>query len=253
MAFTPEEISDFHHHGWIVREAVFNPQEVQSIAELAAALSRQDLQQDAASDLTDHTSDGQRVPRKLNSPFLRDPAFRTLALDARLRELVQQLTCKPPLLMADQIFLKPPRHGSAKPYHQDNAYFECEPAEDVITAWIALDDADEENGCLHYINGSHIGAILEHVALPHEPHNKAPASELINDAAETAACVRCGGVVFHHSRTLHRSPANHSDRWRRAYATHWGSADVRSTAGTVDRAYYNAWPDLYTAAESTVD
>ena len=54
------------------------------------------------------------------------------------------------------------------------------PGDEVITAWIALDDVDEENGCLRYINGSHRGGILPHVPIPGEPHNKAPVASDID-------------------------------------------------------------------------
>lgn len=250
MQFTPDELSHFHLHGWTVKEGVFTAEETEPIAELAVQLGGQELSADVTSDLADYSSNGEQIPRKLNSPFLRHASFRRFVLDDRLQQLVGQLIDKPPLLISDQVFLKPPHHGSAKPYHQDNAYFLCEPADDVITAWIALDDADETNGCLHYINGSHKEAVLEHVPDPSEPHNKAPSPDLIDTTREAAACVRRGGVVFHHSQALHMTPRNESDRWRRAYATHWGSADVTSRTETVNVAYYNASADLYREAEA---
>ena len=34
-----------------------------------------------------------------------------------------------------------------------------------LTCWIGLDDANEENGCLHYIPGSHRWGLLEKTGL----------------------------------------------------------------------------------------
>ena len=51
--------------------------------------------------------------------------------------------------------------------------------------------------------------------------------------------VRIGGVVLHHSHTLHTSHVNRSRRWRRGYATHWAAADVTSESGFVEGAYFN--------------
>ena len=40
-----------------------------------------------------------------------------------------------------------------------------------------------------------------------------------------------GGVVFHHGTALHTSHQNNSERWRRAYATHWVSARQKNNVG----------------------
>ncbi len=105
----------------------------------------------------------------------------------------------------------------------------------MLTAWIALDDVDEENGCLRCIDGSHRQGILPHETLPDKPYNKAPAPELIDLSRESVAPAKKGGVVIHHCQTLHTSHRNHSKRWRRGYATHWGTADVSSESSILDR------------------
>ena len=51
--------------------------------------------------------------------------------------------------------------------------------------------------------------------------------------------VRKGGVVFHHSKTLHTSHRNESRRWRRAYASHWVTSRVASETERVEKAHFN--------------
>ena len=234
--FDAQQLSDtYREKGWVVINGVYQPDEAEQLANVA--LEHVDNKQHA---------DGTVEPRKVGNPFLKDQAFRDFALDQRLRQLLRALLGgKEPLLARDQVFMKPPRHGSAKPYHQDNAYFKCEPADELITAWIALDDVDEENGCLRYIDGSHKGAILEHKPLAGQEHNWSPDESQIDLSRESVAPVRKGGVVFHHGATLHTSHRNESDRWRRAYATHWVTADVTSTPGFFDDAPFNKpqYPD----------
>ena len=94
--------------------------------------------------------------------------------ESPLTDLIRQLTKATPLLCSDQVFFKPPRHGSPKAYHQDNAYFLCHTDDLVITAWFAMDDVDEENGCLRYIDGSHLGPILPSQAIPGKEHDLTP-------------------------------------------------------------------------------
>lgn len=235
--------ADCEHYwakGWVVVEDVFPKEEAERIAQLALRISQEELTNAGDRYVADASADGQLAPRKIDRPFWKHADFQAFILDQRLVTLLMTLLGAAPLLATDQIFMKPPRFGSAKPYHQDNFYFQCQPADHVITAWIALDDVDVENGCLRYIDGSHRGPILPHEAVPGEPYNLVPPPELVDLRKEALALVRKGGVVFHHSQVLHTSHRNESDRWRRGYATHWVTADVTSQNGTLDRAYYKA-------------
>jgi len=234
-----EQVRIFHEQGWLVVEGVYAPEEADEVARLAVETAdSMDVEESMEGYLLDRSETGESAPRKIDSPYLRNPLFRDFALDGRLRDILRRITGEEPLLKSDQLFMKPPRFGSEKPYHQDNFYFLCTPGGHVITAWIALDDVDEENGCLRYISGSHKKGIIDHVEVPGQPYNLAPPDDLIEWDREASALVRKGGVVFHHSETLHSSRRNTSDRWRRGYATHWVTASVTSETDNLDGAYF---------------
>ena len=248
----------FWERGWTVVEGVLPADRVAEVAALAQEIGYRDLEgvPDTVENnyLVDRTASGQLAPRKVNNPYTRHAGFRHLVFDPALRSLVEAVIGMPMELAVDQILMKPPEIGSAKPYHQDNAYFRCDPGDHVVTAWIALDDVDEENGCLRYIDGSHRQPVLPHEVMPDEPHNKVPPPDLIERliaaTRESTAPVGIGGVVLHHSHTLHTSHVNRSQRWRRGYATHWAAADVTSESGFVEGAYFNrpGYPDPDTGA-----
>ncbi len=238
MKISPEQISLYEKRGWVVVEEVFTQEEAEAIAQEAFKLSQAELEQFNEDYQIDHSADGEVAPRKIDHPFEKEIAFRNFALDTRLREVIAEFLGKEPLLVVDQIFMKPPKFGSAKPYHQDNAYFCCEPIDDVVTAWIALDDVDEENGCLRYIDGSHKEGLIPHVPVPGEKYNLAPDEEKIDLSRESLGRVKKGGVCIHHGYTLHTSHRNESNRWRRGYATHWVSKDATCDIHTLDKAYY---------------
>ena len=117
---------------------------------------------------------------------------------------------------AMQWFNKPPRIGQLTPPHQDGYYFLLEPNE-ALTIWLSLDTADEENGCVHYVPGSH-----RHGMRPHRPSDVIGFSQGITDfgeddaAEEMAAIVDPGDAIVHHSMIIHRADANPSDRNRAA-------------------------------------
>ncbi len=149
--------------------------------------------------------------------------FREHALSAEVADAIADLIGSPISLYTDQALLKPPRVGSAKPPHQDGAYFITTPFDSLITCWCALDDATAENGCLHYIPGSHRLGLQDHTVIENTPHKVPP--EFRAESA-VAAPVRAGGCLFHHGLTLHMTPPNRTDRWRRAYVCHYVRADA---------------------------
>ena len=91
--------------------------------------------------MIDVASDGEFLPRKMEAPFLNNCAgFMEVATNEKLVHIVKRLLgCSRPRLILEQCFLKPPKCGSFKPAHQDNYYFELQPRNSVLTAWIAME------------------------------------------------------------------------------------------------------------------
>lgn len=165
--------------------------------------------------------------RKLDNPHHYRSFFTDLAKDPALVGLVEDILGSGVSVYFSQIFFKPPHGGGPKPVHQDNYYFGPSDPEGVVTAWVALDDATLENGCLYFGDGSNLGPIYHHVAPAEEPYNLQITDDIAARQPMTPAPVGKGGVSFHHGNTFHRSSDNMSDRWRRACAFHYVRNDVR--------------------------
>jgi len=126
-------------------------------------------------------------------------------------------------------FNKPPSTTHATPPHQDNFYFCLSPPQ-VLTMWLALDDVDEENGCLRYIPGSHLRGIR-----PHSRTSTLGFSQGIADyeeadyQQEVPVPAEPGDVLIHHGNTIHRADANRSlVRHRRSFGMVFqGQSSVR--------------------------
>ncbi|MEM8855959.1 MAG: phytanoyl-CoA dioxygenase family protein [Pseudomonadota bacterium] len=169
---------------------------------------------------------GPPVLRKLDNPHKERAVFAALARDPAMVGLVEALVGKGVSVYFSQVFFKPPHGGGPKPAHQDNFYFGPSDHDGVITAWVALDDADEENGCLSYGRATHKGPILPHTAPPDRPFDLQIAKDAMAQMTMRPAPVPKGGVSFHHGGTVHVSADNRSDRWRRACAFHYVRNDV---------------------------
>lgn len=158
------------------------------------------------------------IPRWIDHPVLKRPAFRKLAAAPALVGAVEAIIGVGVDVYFSQIFFKPPGGGSPKPAHQDNWYAGPNDPEGLVTAWVALDEASLENGCLYFVDGSHRQPLIRHFAPPDQPfHIQIDEADLRNSTF-TPAPVAKGGVSFHHGGTIHRSSANHSAQWRRAVA-----------------------------------
>ncbi|MGZ5240648.1 MAG: phytanoyl-CoA dioxygenase family protein [Caldimonas sp.] len=168
-----------------------------------------------------------QVLRKLDNPHAHRPAVQALARDARLVARVEALLGQAGVsVYFSQIFFKAPEGGGPKPAHQDNFYFGPTDVEGVVTAWIALDDATLENGCLYFGDGTNLGPVYGHVAPEGEPFNLQLPAAILDRQPMTPAPVKKGGVSFHHGNTFHQSGPNHSSAWRRACALHYVRNDV---------------------------
>ena len=80
-----------------------------------------------------------------------------MSTDPRLLDMIQSLLGENIVLLATQFFCKYPnmetKHFVA--WHQDVTYWGLEPPE-ALTAWIAIDNSNTENGCMRVIPSSHI-------------------------------------------------------------------------------------------------
>jgi ectoine hydroxylase-related dioxygenase (phytanoyl-CoA dioxygenase family) len=155
------------------------------------------------------------------------PAFHDLLWNPAFVVAASQLLGGPVRFWHDQLFCKPPRQGGVVAWHQDYSYWtRTEPA-CHITLNLVLDDADEQNGCLMFVPGSHRWGLLP--KMPFDAPLDAMRAHLPAGVVwqPVAVPARAGQATIHHSHTLHGSDRNRSERWRRACVLNYMGADVR--------------------------
>jgi ectoine hydroxylase-related dioxygenase (phytanoyl-CoA dioxygenase family) len=119
----------------------------------------------------------------------------------------------------DQLFCKPARHGGVVAWHQDYSYWTRTIPMAHLTCWIGLDDSTRDNGCVHYVPGSHRWTLLPITGLAGDMN---AIREVLNDEQweqfthpEAIELAR-GECSFHHPLMVHGSFENRTDRPRRA-------------------------------------
>ena len=225
----PVDLGFYRHQGHLTVNGVFAAPEMDAVVrdiEQWGEAFLAELPADQRAWYLDGGVKARTVLSKLDNPHAHREAVQKLARDPRLVARIESLLGPGVSVYFSQIFFKPPEGGGPKPAHQDNFYFGPTDIEGVATAWIALDDATLENGCLYFGDGTNLGPVYSHFAPEGEPFNLQLPATVLDKQPMTPAPVRKGGVSFHHGNTFHQSGPNHSTQWRRACALHYVRNDV---------------------------
>ena len=145
-------------------------------------------------------------------------AFHDLLWNPAFLVPASQLLGGPVRFWHDQIFYKPPHHGGVVAWHQDYSYWTRTQPMAHLSCWIGLDDSTRENGCVHYVAGSHRWRLLPITGLA----NDMSAIEAVLTKSEQQAFnpvpieLKRGQASFHHPLIVHGSYENATNRPRRA-------------------------------------
>jgi len=129
-----------------------------------------------------------------------------------------QLLDGPVRFWHDQIFFKPARHGGVVAWHQDYSYWTRTTPMAHLSCWIGLDDSTRENGCVHYVPGSHRWNLLPITGLADDMNSiqRVLTDEQKEQFKPIAIELKRGEAAFHHPLMVHGSFENNTDRPRRA-------------------------------------
>ena len=126
-----------------------------------------------------------------------------------------------------KVMLKEARSGGAWEWHQDYGYWYRDgyAFPHMLSAFVALDEATRENGCLQVLRGSHKLGRLEHGQVGAQVGANLSRVEQVEPLFERVQCVmKPGSVLFFDCNLLHSSSANESDFPRRAFIICYNAA-----------------------------
>lgn len=206
--------SEFDDQGYFVVSGLFTPAECDDIVDR--------IEQTALTLPLGQPDAGQMLYRPMM--HLADEALLKVCTDPRWAEVVVPILGPDVRLYWEQSVAKPAQARTELPWHQDNGYTPMIP-ERYLSCWLALDDADTDNGCLWLIPGSH-----RQGTLPHRDDTEFGPFRVGRDEREGGlpVPVRRGDVLAFSSLMLHRSGPNVSGRNRRAWIIQFCEADAVS-------------------------
>lgn len=103
-------------------------------------------------------------------------------------------------------------------WHQDYSYWTRTEPMAHLSCWIGLDDSTRENGCVHYVPGSHHWSLLPITGLAGDMEAiKSVLTDEQKAAFKPVAIeLKKGEASFHHPLMIHGSYENRTERPRRA-------------------------------------
>ena len=118
----------------------------------------------------------------------------------------------------DQIFYKPAHHGGIVIWHQDYSYWTRTQPMVHLSCWIGLDGSTRDNGCVHYVPGSHRWNLLPRADFANEMDEilNALTPQQRKEFKPVAIELKAGECSFHHPLMVHGSYENRTDKSRRA-------------------------------------
>ena len=206
------ELGQYIHEGYTLVKGMFDAEEV--------GLLRRAAKEDKALDEHSYAkADGEGGEVRLS--LWNHPGEGIYGMFARCRPIVdsaERILGGEVYHYHSKMIMKEPRVGGAWTWHQDYGYwYQNGVLFPLLTsAFVAVDAATRENGCLQVIRGSHELGRIDHVLTGEQAGaDRGRVDEILKRMELVYVEMDPGDVLFFHSNLLHRSDRNRSanPRW----------------------------------------
>ena len=163
------------------------------------------------------------------------PVFDQIVHNFKILDVVEEIIGPNILVGGTTLFIKEPDKKGFVSWHQDSKYIGFEP-HNWVTAWLAVTDVNEENGCMRMWPGTHKEKIKKHKDTFNKDNlltrgqtvQNVPLKETIPNA------LKAGQLSLHHPRIVHGSSPNKSKSRRIGFVIQsYIGADVDQVSGKV--------------------
>ena len=147
-----------------------------------------------------------------NYVHLISPVFNKVCLNKNILDAVESIIGKNILICGTTLFIKNPKEKGFVSFHQDAKYIGLEP-HNWVTVWVAITDANENNGCMRMLSGSH-KENLRHHEQKFDENNLLTRGQTIKNVSldkTDPVILKAGQMSLHHPKIVHGSGLNYSD------------------------------------------
>lgn len=177
--------------------------------------------------------DGEQVEADGRPEFLVEPHAKAggrpwleLCRHPRVLDAVESILGPDLILIMSHLIVKPPVDGLPVAWHQDNTYWHSVKGTDVCTVWLAIDDADTDNGCMNVIPCTQANhPDLEKISTGGDDLlGTTVAVSQLQAGRAVPIELEAGDLSIHDSFIIHGSEANRSGRRRAGYTMRYANA-----------------------------
>ncbi|WP_219838170.1 phytanoyl-CoA dioxygenase family protein [Paenibacillus sp. R14(2021)] len=241
-----EDYVHYQRNGFLVVRGLLSKEDIAELYTLAeeTRLGRAKPEQSYKPTSTDPLKEEFNAATRIHMLSRLNAAAERGLLHPRVLDVTEALIGPDVYAVQSMMFLNPPGRGG-QGWHQDSCYIKTHP-DTLIGAWIALEEVDEDNGCLWVVPGSNhepvyppagIGGGNVHALDAFSNLNGVQNVSHLDDEVNTLSRIvakypapisvpmQPGDVLFFHSHLFHRSyPNKTTDRFRRSYVCHYCNA-----------------------------
>ncbi|RIK54017.1 MAG: phytanoyl-CoA dioxygenase [Chloroflexi bacterium] len=225
----PAAVTEFAEKGYTVARGLFSAEEVARYRDHFMALrAAGSYPGDTAG--VDVTSNDplKRFPRMIHMHRWDDLSLQWL-LDPRINAWLTGLHGIEPFAVQTMLYFKP-AGARGQALHQDQYYLRVQPGT-CMAAWLALDDCDEENGCLQVAPGTHTLPLLCTVKADTTQSFTDVTVPLPEGVEPVPVVMAAGDVLFFNGQLIHGSfPNTSANRFRRSLIGHYIVGDAEKVA-----------------------
>ena len=140
------------------------------------------------------------------------PLLDKVVHSSKILDSVESIIGKNILVCGTTLFIKNPNEKGFVSYHQDAKYIGLEP-HNWVTAWVAITNANEENGCMRMWSGSHKNGVRHHVQKYNEGNLLTRGQTIKNVPLDKtkSLILKAGQMSLHHPTIVHGSGLNKSN------------------------------------------
>ena len=147
-----------------------------------------------------------------NYIHLISPMLNKICLNKNILDAVESVIGKDILICGTTLFIKDPKEKGFVSFHQDAKYIGLEP-HNWVTVWVAITDANENNGCMRMLPGSHKDN-LKHHEEKFDDNNLLTRGQTIENVSldnTDPVILKAGEISLHHPKIVHGSGLNYSN------------------------------------------